>query len=486
MQLPVILDKSAIQPLNQQISARIRELIEQGLLTPLDRLPASRELSAQLGVSRNTVAAAYQELIAQGYLVTRPVRGTYVAGERPDQRFAETDVADASVPRRESVALLPLPYASRDQTGLFHAADPSLRIDFAFGRNDPAIFPEKTWRRLAAESLAGVAERITEYGHPLGLEGLRQQVAERLRATRGMRVDADHVVIVSGIQQGISLVAHMLVGSRSQVAIEAPCYRGAAFIFESYGARLHDIPVDGDGMQVELLRELQPRLVYVTPAHQFPTGAMLALERRTRLVAWAQSVGTYLLEVDYDGDYRYEGQPLPNLHTLDHAGCVIYLNSFSRTIGPGLRLGYLVLPETLVAQATRLKSLMDNGPPWLEQAILARFLESGAHDRHLRVLRRANQTRRNVLMETLLQLRPGVSLHGAEGGTHVMAVLPEDEADAEQISTAARRRGVGIHPLASAATWMTHHLPRHRHTLLFGYAHLGEAEIRDGLHAALA
>jgi len=486
MQLPVILDKTSARPLNQQISLRIRELIEQGLLGPMDRLPASRELSAQLGVSRNTIAAAYQELIAQGYLVTRPVRGTYVAGEPPDLHIAEAEASGMRPQRPESFGVLPLPYASRDQTGLFHAADPSLRIDFAFGRNDPAIFPEKTWRRLAAESLAGVAERMTEYGHPLGLESLRQQLAERLRATRGMRVDADNVVIVSGIQQGISLVAHMLVGSRSQVAIEAPCYRGAAFIFESYGARLHDIAVDGEGMRVEALRGLRPRLVYVTPAHQFPTGAMLALDRRIDLVTWAQAVGTYLLEVDYDGDYRYEGQPLPNLHRLDQAGCVIYLNSFSRTIGPGLRLGYLVLPETLLEQAARLKSLMDNGPPWLEQAILARFLESGAHDRHLRVLRRANQARRNALMATLLERLPGIRLHGAEGGTHVMAVLPETAPDAEQLSALARRRGIGIHPLASAATWMTHHLPRHRHTLLFGYAHLGEAEIREGLRAAFA
>ena len=486
MQLPVVLDRSSPQPLNQQISVRIRELIEQGLLTPMDRLPASRELSAQLGVSRNTVAAAYQELIAQGYLVTRPVRGTYVAGEPPDLHIAEAELEAARAHRLERFGVLPLPYASRDQTGLFHAANPSLRVDFAFGRNDPAIFPEKTWRRLTAESLAGVAERMTEYGHPLGLEGLRQHLAERLRATRGMRVGAEHIVIVSGIQQGISLVAHMLVGARSQVAIEAPCYRGAAFIFEGYGAQLRDIPVDDDGMQVDLLRTQRPRLVYVTPAHQFPTGAMLALERRIALVQWAQAVGTYLLEVDYDGDYRYEGQPLPNLQALDEAGCVIYLNSFSRTIGPGLRLGYLVLPDTLVDQATRLKSLMDNGPPWLEQAILARFLESGAYDRHLRVLRHANRVRRNALMETLLALQPGTRLFGAEGGTHVMAVLPERSADAEHLSAIARRRGIGIHPLASAATWMNHHLPSHRHTLLFGYAHLGEAEIRDGLHAAFA
>ena len=357
MQIAIHLDASVKATLQMQIVDQIVALILAGKLKAGAPLPSTRELSGQLGVSRNTVFEAYERLIDQGYIATARARGTFVQARRADAGMPPV----ASTLAAPVATNLPLPYTGRGLPGLYEPPDPAISIDFRFGRSDPRSFPEKVWRRLLLERLGGAAERLSQYSDPSGLPELRDMIADLVGPARGIKTTADRLIVVGGFQQGIALAAHLFVGVHSPVVVEAPCYRGAAFLFESYGGKVIPVPIDADGIDVARLPSHKVKLVYVTPSHQFPTGTTMSLERRLALLNWAARNGAYILEVDYDSDFRYEGPILPSLQSLDRHGCVIYLNSFSRSLGPGLRIGYMVLPHELVHAATTLKGLIDNG-----------------------------------------------------------------------------------------------------------------------------
>jgi GntR family transcriptional regulator / MocR family aminotransferase len=482
VQLPITLDPARGATLQSQIVEQMRVLIEDGRLAPGAPVPTTRELGKQLAVSRNTVTSAYEALVGQGYLYTEPAVGTFVCKTLPGNlvrpRGAPPESRSGSLYRALN---LPLPYTGRGTPGLHRPTPSGIDVDFVFGRSPVRAFPEKAWRRILGDCLGGAAERMSAYNHPGGIPELRQLITSYLGPARGMVVAAEQVLLVAGFQQGINLAAHLFVGTNTPVVMEAPSYRGAAFLFESYGGKVIPVPIDQHGIDVGRLPGGRVKLVYVTPSHQFPTGVTMTLHRRLALLEWAVRAGAYILEVDYDADFRYEGSPLPSLQSLDRNGCVIYLNSYSRSIGPGLRIGYVVVPRDLIRPALTIKSLMDNGLPWLDQAALAQFIREGSWETHIKRLRHICGLRRDALLEALRAHLPGAAVWGAEAGTHLFLTLPPGAPPAAQVQQACRALGVGVYPLADSPAWLYEHLEGHERSLLMGYAHLNEAQIRRGI-----
>lgn len=482
LQFPFRIDPHRRTTLRTQIAHGIAELIREGKIGLGAPIPSSRELSHQLGVSRNTVAEAYDQLLSEGYLYTERAVGTFVARRLPEDALS----VDSSVDPQRCAPLhhalnLPLPYTGRGAPGLHRAADAAIHVDFVIGRSDPRCFPQKVWRKITLDCLSSAPKRMSEYGDPSGLRELRQLITHFLATTRGMVVSTEQVLIVGGFQQGINLIAHMFVGVNAPVVVEAPCYRGACFLMESYGGRIIPVPVDQFGIDVARMPKAPAKLVYVTPSHQFPTGATMRIDRRLALLQWAAQAGAYIIEVDYDADFCYEGSPLPSLHALDRNNCVIYLNAFSRSIGPGLRLGYLVVPPNLIKAATTIKALIDNGMPWLEQAALTQFIRDGSFTQHLNKLRRVHQKKRDRLMSALRENFGEIEVGGAQGGTHLSWRMSENLPSAGQMQALARTVGVGLYALADTPTYFCEMLPDHDRTVLMGYAHLPEIEISEAI-----
>ena len=482
MQLALRIDLLSSETLQAQIVELIHDLIRNGQLKRGSPVPSSRELSQQLRVSRNTVSEAYDLLIDDGYLYTERAVGTFVSKILPEDTISTgARKLPQRTPSQQRAVNLPLPYTGRGLPGLHRPTDPTLLYDFALGRTDPRSFPEKIWRRLILDCLGGASERISEYSDPAGLPELRQLITNFLGPARGMVVSAEQVLIVAGCQQGLNLAAHLFVGTNTPVIMEAPCYRGAAFLFESYGGKIIPVPVDELGIDVGRLPEENAKLVYVTPSHQFPTGVTMSLDRRIALLEWAARVGAYILEVDYDADFRYEDSPLPALQALDRNACVIYMSSFSRSLGPGLRLGYVVVPRALIRAATTIKGLIDNGLPWLEQATLAQFIRDGSLVNHLKRLRHTYKERRDALVGALHRYFGDIRVSGVEGGMHLLWRLPSDLPLAHEIQATAQAHGVGVYPLPDSPAHLYEHMKHYDRILLLGYTPLTEAQIEQGI-----
>lgn len=482
VQLPIRIDHLSSHSLQVQIVEQFHDLIGGGWLRPGNEVPGSRELSAQLRVSRNTVTGAYERLIAEGYLCTRRAVGTFVSDAMPED--AMSAIAQPALeyrPGKPPAAALPLPYTGRGPPGLHRPPAPALLYDFALGRTDPGFFPAKTWRRLILDCLGGAPARMSEYGDPVGLPELRQLITNFLGPARRMVVSPEQVIMVAGCQQGLSLAAHLFVAPGTRVVMESPCYRGAAFLFESYGAQILPVPVDTLGIDVASLPQKPAKLVCVTPSHQFPTGVTLSLDRRLALLDWAARMGAYILEVDYDADFRYEDSPLPSLQALDRHGCVIYMSSFSRSIGPGLRLGYMVVPRELIGPTSKLKALADNGPPWLEQAALAGFIRDGSLTHQVKRIRASCRRRRDALIGALHRAFGEIEISGAESGAHLVWRLPPDQAPAREFQARARAHCVGVYALQDSPAHLYEHMDGWERILLLGYAVLSEEQIAQGV-----
>jgi anaerobic selenocysteine-containing dehydrogenase/DNA-binding transcriptional MocR family regulator len=482
MQIPISIDVHQEATLQSQVVAQMRALISGKQLKPGSPVPTTRDLARQLGVSRNTVSGAYEVLVSEGYLYTAPAVGTFVCVTLPDELLLPmehvTPIRTGSLYRALN---LPLPYSGRGLPGLHRPTPTGIDVDFVFGRSAARSFPEKAWRKIVTDCLGGAAWRMSEYNDPAGLPELRQLITAYLGPSRGMVVSVDQVLMVAGFQQGINLAAHLFVGTNAAVVMEAPTYRGAAFLFESYGGRIVPGPVDQHGIDVSRLPAGGVKLVYVTPSHQFPTGTTMPLHRRLALLEWAAEAGAYILEVDYDADYRYEGSPLPSLQALDRNACVIYLNSFSRSMGPGLRMGYMVVSRELIRPTVTLKALMDNGLPWLEQAALAQFIRDGSLERHIKRIRHTYEQRRTALVRALRDRFASAVVTGADAGTHVCLTLAPGSPTADEVRDAALAVGVGVYPFEDSPVWLYEHFDAHERSLLLGYTHLREEQIEDGI-----
>ncbi len=479
MSLPLDLESRADTTLQEQIFSQIRDMIFDGRLKGGDSLPASRSLSEQIGVSRNTALFAYERLLSEGYVETRPSVGTFVCKLLPDsaihlagQPQSEIDIAPCNIPAVQ--------FTGRVQRVVNpHRLD--IDQDFWVGRPDPTSFPLRLWRRLIVQQLLRLGTNLTEYGDPAGYVPLRQCIADHLGPARGVIASPENTIIVGGSQEGLNLVARLLLGPKTSVILEQPCYQGAAYVFESYTEHIVPIPVDREGLEVDRLPNVKNAIVYVTPSHQYPTGVTLALNRRLRLLEWADRTGSCIIEDDYDSDFRYQGAPLTALKGLDRRGNVIYLGTFSKSIGAGIRIGYLVVPDALAKQARRLKGLMNNGQPVLEQAALVSFMEQGGYNRHLRLIRRRYELRRDCLIESLRRNFGDVELLGIRGGMHLTWRLPQDFPDPEIVEAIALEQRVGVYSAKSAAAETFGSTEFCKRLVVFGYSSLEEKDIALGI-----
>jgi GntR family transcriptional regulator/MocR family aminotransferase len=448
-ELFVELDRSTRRPLRAQLEDGLREAVRSGRLAAHARLPATRALASDLGVSRRLVVDAYAQLLAEGYLVSRRGAGTFVA------EAAGASGAAVAEPR------------------------PSVpTFDFFPGFPDLANFPRRAWLRALRATLRDAPDRAFGYPDPHGALDLRRALAGHLRRVRGVVADPETIVVCSGAAQAFFLLARALDGGR--IAVEDPGLPAHRAILAGQSAQLVPLPVDERGACVGELPALAERegpidAVLVTPAHQSPTGVALSPARRAALLAWAGESAGLVIEDDYDAEYRYDRAPLGAMQGLA-ADRVVYIGTVSKTLGPALRLGWLVLPPLLVEKVVAEKLLADHGSPTIDQLALARLIESGAYDRHLRQARRRYRARRDALVQAVGRHLPDARVTGLAAGLHALVRLGR-EVDGMQLMQAAARRSVGVYPLGYA-----HMQVRPVDDgLVLGYANLAEPAIEEGI-----
>jgi len=461
----------------------LRTQIADGTLALGARAPSTRALAAELGVSRTTVTAVYEQLAAEGFLVTSAGRAARVA--------STLAAAPAAAVGRSRRAVAPLSaFGRRVERMRLSAlpADPPAAIDFLYGAIATRDFPALAWRRAYLAALLSPPSRLY-YAPAEGDATLRRALQGYLARARGLRCDAGQIVIVHGSQQAIDLCARVLLDPDDVFVFEDPGYLMARRCFEATGARLLPVPVDAQGLDTERLPRVGTvRLAYVTPSHQFPLGGTLPIARRQALLQWARRQRAWLVEDDYDGEFRYGQRPIDALQAIDTEGCVIYVGTFSKALSPQMRLGYLVLPPALVPAFRQAKRLTDRHAPLLEQRVLASLIDNGSYERHVRRIRRANERRRAALLDAITQHLPDATrVEGSAAGLHVVVWLPWLRAqDEPAVVEAARRRGVGVHPVSGLFAEPARRGRSRPAGLVVGYASLGIAEITTGIRGLAA
>ncbi len=454
---PLPLDRTQPAPLYRQLYAALRAAILSGQLPAGTQLPATRTLARGLGVGRATVVLAYEQLEAEGYLAGRSGDGTYVAAVLPREAPA---AAQSAGPAEASSAGRTLSRRATRLTGAGIGERIAVPPPRAFRPGLPALdaFPLALWQRVAAHAARTLPRAALAYGDAAGYRPLREAIAAHVRAARAVQCTPEQVIVVAGGQQGLDLVARVLLDPGDPVWVEDPGYRGARDVLQAAEARLVHVPVDAEGLDLAAVPtgDSAARLAYVTPSHQFPLGVTMSLTRRLALLDWAQRTGAWILEDDYDSEYRYAGRPLPALQGLDSAGRVIYLGTFSKVLFPALRLGFLVLPPDLVRPFLAMRTLGDGHPPVLEQATLAAFMSEGHLVRHIRRTRGLYAERQAALIEAAGQwLGERLTVAPAETGMHLAGRLPPDWDD-RVAARLAWRAGVETPPVSafggSAAT----------------------------------
>ncbi len=479
----VDLDRSADPPLYRQLYSGIRHAILSHQLLPGMRLPASRTLADALGVSRNTVLEAFDQLSAEGYLEARVGAGTFVTHELPDKLLrvrGDDRLGDADSSARTAPDDTHLSERGQLLTGLELSAFRDHERPRAFRPGIPALdaFPIETWSRLTTRRWRSVPTSMLSYSQSAGYPSLREAVADYLRTSRGVRCDPSQVIIVSGTQQAITLTAHVLLAPDDVVWIEDPGYPRARGAFQWAGAHTVPVPLDAEGLNLDAGRSFDDtaRLAYVTPSHQYPMGMTMSLRRRLELIDWAEQSDAWILEDDYDSEYRYEGRPIAALQGLDHAGRTIYVGTFSKVLFPALRLGYLVVPKNLVNAFVAARTLVDRCPPLIQQMVVADFINEGHFEQHLRRMRTLYAARQAVLVEAVDDLLgDSLRISSDKAGLHLTGLLEPDLDDAA-VSRTLRENDVVAPPLSF---YSAH--DRDRGGLVLGYAAVDEDTIRKGV-----
>jgi GntR family transcriptional regulator / MocR family aminotransferase len=465
-------------PRYAQIIRALIALVERGVLSAGSRAPATRELARDLGCSRNVVLMAYEQLIVEGYFVSREREGTFVARELSPRSPPAGAGGAAAGPSRKAV-LSPhgrgVLRAARAAMGIV-GCQPGCAVDFVHGLSVPDDRLLRALRRALSKPLR---DRAFSYGSAAGDPALREQISLRLRAARGIARPIAQIVLTSGTQQALDICARLLLGQGDRVVVEDPGYEAATAAFRAAGATVLPVPVDRDGLDPARLPagRRSAKLVYVTPSHQFPTGAVLPAARRYALLAWARRARAYVFEDDYDGEFRFAGQPIPALAGLD-PDVVIYCGTFAKSLFPSCRLGYLVLPPALVEPAVRCKWLTDRGSFRLVEGALAELFATGHYDRHVRRMLRRYRARRDTLVRSLRRhLGAEVEIEGSSAGLHLVAWLPAlPPARVRDLVAACRERGIGVYPLAAHAA-----RPPKRAALVLGYGVVDVNDIEPGV-----
>ena len=496
-----MLELDGTGPLYHQVYRAFRENILSRTLAPGERVPSTRALAGLLKISRNTVVLAYEQLLAEGYLETRlGAAGTVVAPVLPPDsvffRSSKSLGRHRPTSNRASIRLarageriLNSAQSVRRSLGLpnlsWELTPPHIRYDFRPGRAAFGDLPYALWCRLLGARARHANVHDLDYGPPQGRWELREAIANRLRRLRGVDAKPERVVIVNGTQEALDLVSRVLLSPGDRVLMEHPHYTGARCAFMAAGAKLVMSPVDHHGIQVPKVTKQKSsfRLAYVTPSHQFPTGVVLPISRRLEFLDWASRAGAFIVEDDYDSEYRYDGPPLQALAGLDREGRVIYVGTFSKILFPALRLAYVVLPESLVEPVVAAKAIGDTGTAALEQLVLADFIGMGHFDRHLRRTNASNAARRNALVTAIRkEFGDRAKVCGANTGLHLLVWLKGKSGGMiSDVHSKAEKVGVGLYTINPF-----YMRPPMRTGVVLGYAPLRERDIREGVRCLAA
>ena len=472
------IDANSPEPLHRQLYNELRASILGGRLPSGSRLPASRELASVTGLSRNTVLSAYDQLIAEGYIDTRAGSGTYVASSLPDQVLS-------------GPAMEPVPHAFRGSRRLSLRGERLLQTPFRKwppGQSGPMLFraglpaldqfPMDTWRRLTDKRMRLASVKTLAYDDAQGYRPLREAISAHLAAARGARCSPDQIIVVSGSQQGISLVSEVLINEGDQVLFEDPGYFAARSVFETAGAEIMPVPVDDDGFDVAAALQIAPnaRLAYLTPSHQNPLCVTMSLPRRRALLQWAETNGSWILEDDNASECRYRGRPLAALQGIDPNGRVMYAGTFSKVMFSSLRLGYLVAPPDLLPAFVRARELQDRQSAGIQQAVMADFMMEGHFARHLRRMRTLYAARLEALLKAVHEYAPDlIEIPECEGGLNRVGWLPMGVSDTEAVDLL-RPEGFACLPVSEFRM-----VPGGRNGLVLGFAGMTEELIAQSV-----
>jgi GntR family transcriptional regulator/MocR family aminotransferase len=483
LQSPIVgltIDPTSKDTITKQIYDHVRRMVLSGSISPGSRLPSSRNLAGQVGISRNTVLAAYDQLTAEAYLEGRVGSGTFVVRNLPDA-FLRAQLRP--MPARELTG-------ERERTSRQSGISAALAIApkthaksiraFRTGLPDADAFPFQLWARLVSRRYRDRAPELFDYQDPAGYGPLREEIARYLSNTRGLRCNPEQVIVVGGSQQALDLAMRLLIGPGDVVCVEDPGYAGTLAAVRGSAARVVPIPIDGEGFEVAVARRRAPdaRLIVVTPSRQYPLGVTMSLVRRLELLEWASQTNAWILEDDYDSEYRYEGLPLAALQGLDNEGRVIYMGTFSRLMFPTLRLGYAVVPPDLVDSFRSARALSDRGSSWVEQSAMVEFISDGHFARHVRRMRALYAKRQaKMVAEAERQLAGLLDVRTEPAGMHLIGWLPEGQDDL-LASGAVARLGVEAEPLSALSVE-----PLGRGGLMMGYTGVTDSEIEDGVAA---
>lgn len=453
------IDRSSAIPLNRQVYQQIREKILSGELQAGVRLASTRKLSTELNVSRNVILEAYDQLLAEGFLVAQRGSGTFVA-------------EGASLTRTDP---------SHEIQKVDHKYVENGIINFRSGIPALDLFPRKTWAKLSHQLWNESESTNLGYDLPEGRLELRQTLAYYLKRTRGVHCHPEQIIITSGATQAMTLVSRLLLSPNDIAIMEDPITNDIQTIFTSSGATIYPIPVDEDGMKTALLPEnIVPKFIFLTPSHQFPLGGTLPIQRRIQLVQYARNQHCYLIEDDYDSEFRYEGLPISSLQGLDPEH-VLYIGSFSKILSPALRIGYIVLPTHLIEKCRQLKWFTDLHTPSLEQLILARFINEGYLERHIGKMKKFYKRQRDFLIQCLHKaFSINIKILGYSTGMHLVAEF-KDIHFSQEILLKIEQFGVKVYPVED------HTIAKgnYHNQIIIGYGHLKQEDIEEGVERLL-
>lgn len=473
------LQRDAGEAIYRQLYAALRSAILDGAFAPGARLPSTRALADDLGVSRTTVLQAFDLLVGEGYAVVPSTGGTHVARTLPRRARGEPAVRrDQSEPRAT-------PRLSRGAQAMLQELGPPgvpfRPVPFAVGLAAIDEFPVDVWTRIVARQWRTHGREMLGFSHACGYPPLRQAIAQYVMTARGVRCTPEQVVVVNGAQHGVEMIARLLLDPGDAVWVEDPGYAPMRATLRAFGAELVHVPVDEHGMDVAEGERRSPnaRMALVTPSYHAPLGVALSLERRLALLDWAARADAWVVEDDWNGEFRYDAESIPAVQGLDRAERVIYVGTFSKILAPGLRVGYLVVPPSLVDVIRRTRRAGDLHTAVPVQAVLAEFLSSGAFARHVRRTRELYRRRQRTLLELAPTATNGLlEVQPAAAGMQVVGLLPPG-VSAQAVARAAAARGVQVEPFTDAAPHVTHGRP----ALLLGYAAFGRDATRTALIA---
>ena len=463
-ELTISLDPHRKTPLYEQIYGFIREEIRGGRIRAGERLPSARALSGYLSVSRSTVDLAYEQLVSEGYLESVPCKGYFVCEieglYRLDEKKEETKEDDA-------------------------AEQMPFRYDFAVTGTAPGGFPQNSWKKISKEVLLDADDSLFQLGDAKGEHGLREAIRDYLHHARGVNCRTEQIIVGAGNDYLLMLLRYVFEETIT-AAFENPTYPRAWKIFQLFAGEVVTVSSDASGICIEELEKSGAQVVYVMPSHQYPTGRMMPIGRRTELLNWAaREKERYIIEDDYDSEFRYRGKPVPSLQASDAAGKVIYMGTFSKSIAPAIRVGYMVLPEALLERYRQKCACFSCTVSRVDQAVLEQFLDSGAFERHLNRMRKSYSRKHEALLDGLKPFFRQFDLSGENAGLHLLLTDRVGRSEKELVD-AARRQGVKVYGLSSALVGAAVPEAVCRATVLIGFGGLTEDEIRDGLERLAA